>query len=186
LNTSLTLRFAQWTDAEVIETEELRRFRQMARDTVEEIQKDRLFNANLFKTSRGNLLSFSWTAMVILVLIIAILGAALYIVRRNTSIAGAAATRIAAEVPASVAQHINLAALAEHVQRLAPAMAQPDPPLYEAMGRGMDNTYGNSVEVPKTHAMNTAALRSLCLDNLLQQQAKPAINNPFLSDVHTV
>ena len=82
-NTSLVLRFSQWTDAQVLETEELRKYRKLAEETARAIQDDRVRNQLMLGESHSSVKSASVATTAMLFIIGAILCAAMYYINKK-------------------------------------------------------------------------------------------------------
>ena len=179
-NTSVVLQFSNWTEAKVLQTVQLQKLKETSLDTVEQLACNREKNTALFNTQHDldrqcHYAVARVTSSITLLVVLMVISSALYIVSRNRTIAQAAVTRLmeAGHLPQAGGDHC---AAAEQALRQMPSLPPARP---EGLYESAPHYYPGTVAVPKTHAMNTADLRKLQVEQLLAQQKDCANMSPL-------
>ena len=166
-NTSMVLRFSSWTDHQVMDNEQLLKFRKLAEEEAEkireEIRRRDYLEGQTFDLQAGASLAVG----VILVLVIIGLIGALYWEQRKKDIARRELYQ--------VAKPIDMAALAAELARHNAAAAPrplPDPAKYEAVPPplGDQTYYAQAGEFAPTHAFAAAMLRNMQITDPIANQ----------------
>lgn len=189
-NTSLVLKFSGWTDAMILKTEELQRYREQARKTelaIEKDRRDRDFELYGIKTSFA--MASAGVFVFLMLVFILILVGTYYIVRTKRAMDRASV--LAAEK--GTAEGIAAAKMMTDFLALHPTASVPVPNVtirggdYEPVRVQIDpeqappEYYGYSAPLPASHRLNTMRLRKMEADEAAQESFLPRQNaNPFV------
>jgi hypothetical protein len=176
LNTSLVLRFAGWTDAKVLRTEELRGYQEAARRAAAEIEREREERRFMMAQQQQTTQALTFGVGVFVTVIVLVISVAAYFICQGRRDARDLALRAAEKGEATYASAKSVLAdvralregahIYDIVTEESELPSKRPPPTYSAY-------YGRSLPVPPTHKTNAAELRKLSAEAAAQDSLLP-------------